>query len=117
MGQRDDIRQEVHDPLEEVNLGTAENPSCTYISKELPEEKKLSIIKILQTYKDCFAWEHHKMPGIDPSIIQHESPIKPGCTLVVQSPRRLAPDLIPKIKEEITNLLKAGFILPVKYAE
>ena len=29
----------------------------------------------------------------------------------------MAPDLIPKIKEEITKLLEAGFIQPVKYAE
>ena len=57
------------------------------------------------------------MLGIDPSVIQHELPVKPGCAPVVQSPRRLAPDLIPKIKEEIAKLLVAGFIQPVKYVE
>ena len=65
----EDIKQEVHGPLEEVNLGDNESPCFTYISKLLTNQEKNEIIEILKGFKDCFAWEHHELPGIDRMII------------------------------------------------
>lgn len=113
----EDIKQEVHDPLEEINLGSDENPRVTYISKLLTNQEKQEIIKILKEFKDCFAWEHHEMPGIDRQIIEHKLPIKDGFKPVAQSPRRLAPELVQPIQEEINKLLKAKFIRPCQYAD
>ena len=53
----EDIKQEVHDPLEEVNLGDNENPRFTYISRLLTNQEKHELIKILKEFKDCFAWD------------------------------------------------------------
>ena len=79
----DDIKKEVQDPLDKVNLGTDIDLRFTYISSRLTEAKKHDIKAILLKYKDCFAWEHHEMPGVDPSIVRHELPIKKGWKPVV----------------------------------
>ena len=51
----EDIKQEVHDPLEEIKLGDSENPHVTYISKLLTNQDKQEIIEILREFKDCVA--------------------------------------------------------------
>ena len=49
--------------------------------------------------------------------MEHRLPIKPGFRPFKQPPRRTAPELLPKIKEEIQKLLKADFIRPARYVE
>ena len=72
------IKKEVQDPLDKVNLGSDTDLRFTYVSSKLTEREKHDIIAILLKYKDCFAWEHHEMSGVDPSIVRHELPIKTG---------------------------------------
>ena len=43
----EDTQPQVHDPMEEVNLGTVEEPRITYISSLLPSEFKEGIIATL----------------------------------------------------------------------
>ena len=43
----EDMQPQVHDPMEEVNLGTVEEPRITYISSLLPSDLKEGIIAIL----------------------------------------------------------------------
>nr|KYP60924.1 Transposon Ty3-I Gag-Pol polyprotein [Cajanus cajan] len=57
------------------------------------------------------------MPGLDRGLVEHKLPMIPGKKLVKQSPRRFAPEVIKKIKEEIERLLKAKFIRTSRYAE
>ena len=51
----EDKQPQVHDPMEEVNLGTVEEPRITYISSLLPFNFTEGIIATLQELKDCFA--------------------------------------------------------------
>ena len=57
------------------------------------------------------------MPGLSREVVEHRLPIKSGFKPFKQPPRRTAPELLPKIKEEIQKLLKAGFIRPARYVE
>ena len=43
----EDTQPQVHDPMEEVNLGTVEESKITYISSLLPSDLKEGIIAIL----------------------------------------------------------------------
>ena len=43
----EDMQPQVHDPMEEVNPGTVEEPRITYISSLLPSDLKEGIIPIL----------------------------------------------------------------------
>ncbi|XP_020235254.1 DNA ligase 1-like [Cajanus cajan] len=114
---RDDHKLESQDPLEEINLGTVENRKVTYISKLLQGELKEELIRVLNDYKDCFAWDYNKMSGLDRELVEHRLPMIPGKKPVKQSPRRFAREVIEKIKEEIERLLKAKFIKTSRYAE
>lgn len=113
----DDLRAEVQDELVEVNLGTSDNPKPTYISKNLSEEMAGKITDLLHEFKDCFAWDYSEMPGLDRSLVEHQLPIKDEYRPYKQPPRRLSPEWMGKIKEEIERLLDAGFFRPIRYAE
>nr|KYP48747.1 Transposon Ty3-G Gag-Pol polyprotein [Cajanus cajan] len=108
---------ESQDPLEEINLGSVENRKVTYDSKLSQGELKEELIRVLHEYKDCFAWDYDEMPRLGRGLVEHRLPMIPGKKPVKQSPRRFAPEIIEKIKEEIERLLKAKFIRTSRYAE
>ena len=56
----EDMQPQVHDPMEEVNLGTVEEPKITYISSLLPSDFKEGIIATLKEFKDFFAWNYNE---------------------------------------------------------
>ncbi|XP_050217340.1 uncharacterized protein LOC126668171 [Mercurialis annua] len=91
----DDEAIHVREELEEVNLGTSEEP---------------------QEYKDCFAWQYSDMPGLSRTLVEHRLPIKPEFQPYRQPPRRVSKEVELKVKEEIEKLCKAGFIRPAKYS-
>ena len=72
----EDTQPQVHDPMEEVNLGTVEEPRITYIGSLLSSDLKEGIITILLEFKDCFAWNYDKIPGLDISLVENLLPIK-----------------------------------------
>ncbi|CAL9019579.1 unnamed protein product, partial [Prunus brigantina] len=111
----DDSLPEVEDPLQEINLGTEEDPRPTFISALLKEPIKDELIALLQEFRDCFAWHYHEMPGLDRELVEHKLPIKEGYLPVKQARRRMSMDTELKVKGEIERLLKAGFIRPAIY--
>uniref|UniRef100_A0A2N9HVA1 Uncharacterized protein n=1 Tax=Fagus sylvatica TaxID=28930 RepID=A0A2N9HVA1_FAGSY len=52
---------------------------------------------------------YQDMPGLDTDIVVHKIPLKPECKPVKQALRRMKPEVILKIKEEVEKQLKAGF--------
>ncbi|CAL9006382.1 unnamed protein product [Prunus brigantina] len=84
----DDSLPEVEDPLQEINLGTEEDPRPTFISALLKEPIKGELIALLQEFRDCFAWHYHEMPGLDRELVEHKLPIKDGYLPVKQSRKK-----------------------------
>lgn len=39
-------------------------------------ELKERLIRLLHTYKDCFAWDYTEMPGYEGNLVEHRLPIK-----------------------------------------
>ncbi|CAL9020594.1 unnamed protein product [Prunus brigantina] len=113
----DDSLPEVEDPLQEINLGTKEDPRPTFISKLLAEPLKDEIIALLHDFEDCFAWHYHEMPGLNRGLVEHKLPIKEGYLPVKQARRRMSMETELKVKEEVERLVKAGFIRPTIYAD
>uniref|UniRef100_A0A2N9J8K2 Reverse transcriptase domain-containing protein n=1 Tax=Fagus sylvatica TaxID=28930 RepID=A0A2N9J8K2_FAGSY len=112
-----DSNSENQDPLIEVNLGTKEEPRVTFMSGHLGPEEFARILKVLKKYKDCFAWSYTELPGLNRRLVEHRLPIKAGFEPYQQAPRRMAPDIILKVKEEIERLVAANFIRPARYVE
>ncbi|GKV15290.1 hypothetical protein SLEP1_g26087 [Rubroshorea leprosula] len=113
----DDLKVEVQDPLEEVNLGTEADPRITFISGSLEPCLHDKIITILHEYKDCFAWDYSEMPGLDKNLVERRLPIRPDFKPFKQPPRRMSSEVTLKVKEEIEQLLKVGFIRTSRYVE
>ena len=99
----DDVKEEVQDPLIEVNLGTKENPRVTFVSGHLGPEEFDKIMTILRRYKDCFAWDYPELPGLSRKLVEHRLPTKEGFLPFQQALRRIALDITLKIKEEIED--------------
>ncbi|KAM3000897.1 hypothetical protein FF2_037258 [Malus domestica] len=57
------------------------------------------------------------MPGLDRTLVEHELRIKPGFKPFRQPPRRFSTEVQLSIKDELVQLLKAGFIRTARYVE
>ena len=57
------------------------------------------------------------MPGLSRDLGEHRLPIRPDKRPIKQSPRRFAPEVVLKIKEEIERLLRSKFIRTARYVD
>ena len=113
----EDTQPQVHDSMEEVNLDTVEEPRITYIGSLLPFDLKEGIIIILEKFKYYFAWNYDEMPRLNRSLVEHLLPIKSEFHPFQQPLRRMSKELELKVNEEIEKLLKAKFIIPIRYVQ
>ena len=113
----DDTQPQLHNPIEEVNLGNVEEPRITYISSLLSFDLKEWIIVIVQEFKDFFVLNYDEMPRLDRSLVEHRLLIKMEFHPFQQPPRRMSKEVKLKVKEEIKKLLKAKFIIPTRYVQ
>uniref|UniRef100_A0A2N9FVS6 Uncharacterized protein n=1 Tax=Fagus sylvatica TaxID=28930 RepID=A0A2N9FVS6_FAGSY len=72
---------------------------------------------VKREFHEIFAWSYQDMPGLDTDIVVHKIPLKPECKPVKQALRRMKPEVILKIKEEVEKQLKAGFLSTVTYSD
>uniref|UniRef100_A0A2N9GU32 RNA-directed DNA polymerase n=1 Tax=Fagus sylvatica TaxID=28930 RepID=A0A2N9GU32_FAGSY len=104
--------------LETVNLADeGEEPREVKIGTRCATEKKEALIALLREFHEIFAWSYQDMPGLDTDIVVHKIPLKPECKPVKQALRRMKPEVILKIKEEVEKQLKAGFLSTVTYSD
>ena len=75
------------------------------------------LIDLLQDYSDVFAWSYQDMPGLDTDIVVHRLPLREECMPVKQKLRRVKPEMLLKIKEEVKKQLDAGFLEMAKYPQ
>jgi hypothetical protein len=105
------------DPLEEIDIGDGITPMPTFVNKNMSLEYKDDIIKLLKEYVDCFNWNYHEMPVLSRELVEHRLPIKSGFRPYKQPAWRFNLIIHDQVKEEVEQLLDAGFIRPCQYAE
>ncbi|XP_038996103.1 uncharacterized protein LOC120120555 [Hibiscus syriacus] len=103
--------------IEILNLGTEEDRKEVKIGTTLSTEARKNLIALLQEYEDVFAWSYQDMPGLDTDMVVHKLPIKPEFKPVQQKLRRMRPEMLLKIKEEVKKQFDAGFLQVAKYPE
>lgn len=64
-----------------------------------------------------FAWSYEEMPGIDPSIVQHEIKTYENSKPIHQKLRMISPRKEVAIKAKGEKLLKVGFMYPIPLTE
>jgi hypothetical protein len=103
-------KMQAQDPLEEIDIGNGSLKRPTYISANITSNLKEKLVLLLKEFSDCFAWDYNEMPGLNREMVELRLPIKAGKKPVKQLPRRFAPEIMSKIKEEIERLLRSKFI-------
>ena len=88
-----------------------------YIGASCSPEEIAIYTALFKEFCDIFAWSYEEMPGIDPSIVQHEIPTYPDAKLVRQKLRPVNPRKAAAVKAEVEELLKVGFIYLVALTE
>jgi hypothetical protein len=100
------------DPLEEIDIGDGITPRLTFVNKNMSLEHKDAIIKLLRDYVDYFTWNYREMPGLSQELVEHRLPIKSGFRPDKQPAQRFNLIIHDQVKEEVEQLLDAGFIRP-----
>ena len=108
------LHQEI---TEAVNLGTEEEKKEVKIGTTLSLTTRKELIDLLQDYGDVFAWSYQDMPGFDTDIVVHRLPLREECAPVKQKLRKVKPEMLLKIKEEVKKQLDAGFLEVAKYPQ
>ena len=57
------------------------------------------------------------MSGLDTKIVEHHLPLRPECKPIQQKLRRMKPEMLFKIKEEVNKQFDVGFLEVAKYLE
>ncbi|GKE46877.1 reverse transcriptase domain-containing protein [Tanacetum coccineum] len=83
------------------------------IAKNLKEDEKVRLLKVLKSYKHAIAWKISNIKGIDPQFCTHKILMEDDSKLVIQHQRRVNPKIHEVFKKEIIKLLDAGLIYPI----
>ena len=105
---------------------TAEQPKKVFFDPSDPEQffmigMKLSavegeqLLKILVDNRDVFAWSVYDAPGVSPQLACHSLNIKPEYRPIAQKRRKLAPERVAIVLEEVERLLASRAIREVQY--
>ncbi|GKF02363.1 hypothetical protein Tco_0029286, partial [Tanacetum coccineum] len=78
------------------------------IAKDLKDEEKAALIKVLKSHKRALAWQLSDIKGINPEFCTHKILMEEDFKLAVQHQRRVNPKIHEVIKKEVLKLLDAG---------
>nr|GEY23099.1 reverse transcriptase domain-containing protein [Tanacetum cinerariifolium] len=78
------------------------------IAKDLKNEEKTALIKVLKSHKQALAWQLFDTKGINPKFCTHKILMEDDFKLAIQHQRRVNPKIHEVIKkEEAVDILKA----------
>nr|GEY78840.1 reverse transcriptase domain-containing protein [Tanacetum cinerariifolium] len=83
------------------------------IAKDLKDEEKTALIKVLKSHKRALAWKLSDIKDINPKICTHKILMEEDFKLVAQHQRRVNPKIHEVIKKEVLKLLDVGLIYPI----
>ncbi|GKC18260.1 reverse transcriptase domain-containing protein, partial [Tanacetum coccineum] len=83
------------------------------IAKDLKDEEKAALIKVLKSHKRALAWQLSDIKGINLEFCTHKILIEDDFKPAVQHQRRVNPKIHEIIKKEVLKLLDAGLIYPI----
>ncbi|GKA06460.1 reverse transcriptase domain-containing protein [Tanacetum coccineum] len=83
------------------------------IAKDLKEDEKVRLLKVLKSHKHAIAWKIFDIKGIDPQFCTHKILMEDDSKPAIQHQRRVNPKIHEVIKKEVIKLLDAGLIYPI----
>ncbi|GJW54815.1 reverse transcriptase domain-containing protein [Tanacetum coccineum] len=83
------------------------------IAKNLKDDEKARLLKVLKSHKRAIAWKLSDIKGIDPQFCTHKILMEDDFKPAVQHQRRVNPKIHEVIKKEVIKLLDVGLIYPI----
>ncbi|GJW07114.1 reverse transcriptase domain-containing protein [Tanacetum coccineum] len=83
------------------------------IAKNLKEDEKVRLLKVLKSHKRAIAWKISDIKGIDPQFCTHNILMKDDYKLANQHQRQVNPKIHEVIKKEVIKLLDAELIYSI----
>ncbi|GJT20861.1 hypothetical protein Tco_0890798 [Tanacetum coccineum] len=83
------------------------------IAKNLKDEEKERLIKVLKSHKQAIAWKLSDIKGIDLQFCTYKFLMEDDFKLAIQHQRRVNPKIHEVIKKEVVKILDAGLIYPI----
>ncbi|GJS35711.1 hypothetical protein Tco_0534093 [Tanacetum coccineum] len=83
------------------------------IAKDLSDDEKTALIKVLKSRKQAIAWKLSDIKGINPEFCSHKILMEEDYEPTVQHQRRVNLKIHDVIKKEVEKLLDAGLIYPI----
>ncbi|GJR75685.1 reverse transcriptase domain-containing protein [Tanacetum coccineum] len=83
------------------------------IAKDLKDEDKTVLLKVLRSHKRAIAWKMSDIKGIDLKFYTHKILMEGNVKPTVQHQRRVNPKIHEVIKKEVIKVLEAGLIYPI----
>ncbi|GKF09304.1 reverse transcriptase domain-containing protein, partial [Tanacetum coccineum] len=83
------------------------------IAKDLKEDEKVRLLKVLKLHKHAIAWKIFDIKGIDPYFFTHKILMEDDSKPAIQHQRRVNPKIHEVIKKEVIKLFDAGLIYPI----
>nr|GEZ57341.1 retrovirus-related Pol polyprotein from transposon TNT 1-94 [Tanacetum cinerariifolium] len=80
------------------------------IAKDLKDDEKEALIKVLKSHKQAIALKIFDIKGIDPRFCTHKILMEEDYKPAIQSQRKVNPKIHDVIKKEVIKLLDAGVI-------
>ncbi|XP_057432627.1 uncharacterized protein LOC130725411 [Lotus japonicus] len=87
----------------------------TKLARDLPQDLSNRLEILLRSNGHLFAWSSADMSGIDPAFCSHKLSVDRRFKPVAQKKRQMSAEKQGAVKEQTTELLKAGIIREVKY--
>ncbi|GKA74050.1 reverse transcriptase domain-containing protein [Tanacetum coccineum] len=117
------IKSSIDDPLElelkdlpchlEYAFLEETNKLPIIIAKNIKDDDKACLLKVLKSHKRAIAWKISNIKGIDPQFYTHKILMEDDFKPAVQHQRRVNPKIHEVIKKEVIKLLDAGLIYPI----
>nr|GEY08962.1 DNA-directed DNA polymerase [Tanacetum cinerariifolium] len=90
-----------------------DNKLPVIIAKELGDEEKSALIKVLKSHKRAIAWKLSDIHGINLEFCTQKILMEEDYKPAVQHQRQVNPKIHDVIKKEVEKLLDAGLIYPI----
>ncbi|GJY04141.1 reverse transcriptase domain-containing protein [Tanacetum coccineum] len=83
------------------------------IAKDLKEDEKVRLLKVVKSHKRAIAWKIPDIKGIDLQFCTHKILMEDDSKPAIQQQRRVNSKIHKVIKKEVIKLLDAGLIYPI----
>nr|GEX27322.1 reverse transcriptase domain-containing protein [Tanacetum cinerariifolium] len=100
-------------PHLEYTFLESDNKLPVIIPKDLGDEEKSTLIKVLKSHWRAIAWKLSDIQGINPEFCTHKILMEEDYKPAVQHQRRVNPKIHVFIKKEVEKLLDVGYIYPI----